>query len=558
LKKRLKAVDGLKEPAVLAHRLAELALIGSEGLFEFYADQDPKDSGHMIAMVDRGGMSLPDPDYYLKDDAKSKEIRTHYRDHIAKSLRLAGESSSRADKIADHILAFETELARYALKLDDRRDMEKRFHPMSLEELKKLAPSIDWMTYFSALGIQPPAKLNVVEPEFLRQLSVMLARTDADRLAGFLRYKLIHRVAYYLAGPLQKEDFSFWRAYLRGQKEMPPQWKYCTQIIADGMNEGLGQAYLASIPNAKEIRAKTQTMFAEIKRAFGEELNRLKWMDASTRAQAKKKLAKMGSKIGWPEKWRDYSKLTIEKGAFFRNELATTTFEVRRNLDKIGKPTDRSEWFMSVWEPNAYYADSNNEMVLPLGELVPPVFDPRFSDGANYASLGGSTIGHELTHGFDDAGKDMDADGNFVTWWSAKAKKAFDKQSECYTQQTESYEIRPGSDLKIRGKATLGENLADNSGVKLGLIVLKQRMKKRKPAAAFEGFNENQQFFLAYAQGWCTKTSEEKLRDQLLTDFHPPAEFRVNMVLANQPEFAQAFHCKIGTKMAPKHRCSLW
>jgi endothelin-converting enzyme/putative endopeptidase len=238
--------------------------------------------------------------------------------------------------------------------------------------------------------------------------------------------------------------------------------------------------------------------------------------------------------------------------------LAATEFETVRGLKKIGKPVDRTEWDMSVWEANAYYSAANNEMVLPLGELVPPVFDPHFSSGANLAALGGSTIGHELSHGFDDSGKDMDADGNFVTWWTKKSKQNFDKLSECYINQTESYDILPGSGLHIRGKASLGENLADNAGAKLGLIVLKGELKKRKGAKAFEGFDELQQYFLAWAQGWCTKTTDEQLREQLMSGYHPPPEFRVNMVLANQPEFAKAFHCKAGSRMAPKKRCALW
>lgn len=385
-----------------------------------------------------------------------------------------------------------------------------------------------------------------------------LAKIDAKDFRFWLKYALAHRSAYFIPGPLQAEDFAFWNIYLRGQKELPPPWKYCTQIVSDGMSEALGKAYVSSIPGSAEIRKKATAMFEQIRAAFKTDMKTLTWMDADTLAAGEKKLDKLGHKIGWPDKWRDYSKMQIEKNGFYSNELNATRFEEKRTLAKIDKPVDRSEWYMQAWAPNAYYADSNNEMVLPLGETVPPVFDPKFSDGANLASLGGSTIGHELTHGFDDAGKDMDADGNFVTWWTATAKKKFDDQSQCFIQQTEAYDIIPNSPLRIRGKATLGENLADNGGVKLAIMVMKDILKNRKPARQVAGFNEWQQFFLAYGQGWCMKVTDEALRDELLTNFHPPAEFRVNQVLANQPEFAEAFKCKAGARMAPQNRCAIW
>ncbi len=558
LKTRLQKIDLIQDAATLARTIAELELVGVQGLFDFESTQDPKDSSRVIANIDRGGMSLPDPDYYLKDDAKSVGIRKRYQEHIAKSLELVGEKSATAKAASVQILAFETDLAKHALKKDDRRDMEKLFHPMNFTELKAMVPAFDWDTYLKALSLAPPKKLNNNEPEFMKNLNLVLSKTKPQELIAFLKYKLIRRSAYYIPGPEQKEDFAFWRVFLRGQKELPPQWKYCTQTVAGNMSEALGQAYVASIKNSAEIRSKTKAMFNDIKLAFKRDLELLTWMDKPTRAAAQIKLAKMGSKIGWPAKWRDYAKVEISENSFYGNVLNANEFESRRDLAKVGKPTDRSEWYMSVWEPNAYYSASDNEMVLPLGELVPPVFDTKFSDGANYSSLGGSTIGHELTHGFDDSGKDMDAKGNYVTWWTPKSKQLFDSQSACYISQTEAWEIIPGSPLRIRGKATLGENLADNGGMKLGLAALKKIMQGRKPAPKFQEFDELQQFFLAYGQSWCMKVTDEQLRESLLSDFHPPAEFRVNAVLANMPEFAEAFQCKAGAKMAPIKRCSLW
>ena len=556
LKKKLRSLDNLKDRKSIAQHLAELDLIGGHELFEFTSDQDLKDSAQMIASVDRGGMSLPDPDYYLKDDSKSTEIREKYKNHIAAMFKLIGESEKNAKASSIKILAFETELAKHSMKKDDLRDTAKRFHPMDFAGLKALAPNIDWDTFVAGLGIAVPKKLNILEPEFIQSLSILLGSMSAEDLSNLLKFKLVHSSAYYLAGPLQQEDFNFWHKYLNGQNELPPRWKYCTQIIAGEMNEALGEAYVASIPNAKEIHDQTKVLFQNIKDSFGTDLKKLTWMDKKTKTEAEKKIAKLTSKIAYPDHWRDYTKLEIDDHSFFLNELRATEFETRRDLSKIGKPTDRTEWQMSVWEANAYYTSANNEMVLPLGELVPPVYDPLFSDAANYSSLGGSTIGHELTHGFDDSGKDMDADGNFVAWWTPTSKKQFESLSECFVKQTEAYEIIPGSKLRIRGKATLGENLADNGGLKLGLMALMQLPHRNTPK--FENFDEIQQYFLAYAQGWCSKISDEKLRDNLLTNFHPPPEFRVNSVISNRPEFAKAFHCKPGTPMAPKKPCSLW
>ena len=556
LKKRLKTLNEMNDKASIAKNIAQLSIVGTHTLFEFGSDQDLKDSSQTIAAVDRGGMSLPDPDYYLKDDAKSVEIREHYKTHIETMLKLVGESDKDASAIAVKILAFETELAKHSMKKDDLRDTAKRFHPMDFDGLKGLAPSIDWDTYVSTLGISAPKKLNVTEPEFMTALSALIGSMKAEDLANIFKFKLIHRSAYFLAGPLQQEDFNFWHKYLNGQNELPPRWKYCIQIIEGEMSEALGEAYVASIPNSKEIRDKTKVIFENIKSSFAANLKTITWMDQKTKTQAEKKLKKLSSKIAYPERWRDYSKLSTDPHTFYLNELHSTEFEVRRDLAKIGKPTDRSEWLMAVWEANAYYTNANNEMVLPLGELVPPVYDPHFSDAANYSSLGGSTIGHELTHGFDDSGKDMDSDGNFVSWWTPTSAKRFEERTQCFIKQTEDYDIIPGSKLRIRGKATLGENLADNGGLKLGLMALAKMKNHSTPA--FEEYDEMQQYFLAYAQGWCSKISDEKLRDSLLTNFHPPTEFRVNAVAANRPEFEKAFHCKAGSRMALVNRCAIW
>lgn len=558
VKGQLKEYDAINDAKTLAQVLGRFTLKGGSGFFELYPDQDLKDSNQVITFIDRGGMSLPDPDYYLKDDAKSKEVRKKFKEHVAKTLVIVGEAPKAAAATADKVLAFETELAKHSLKLDDRRDVEKLFHPMKYEEVKALVPAFEWDEYLKAMDLKTPKKININEPAFMKKVNEMLASANYADLVAHLKYRFARSAAYYVPGPLQNEEFRFWRAYLNGQKSLPPRWKYCTRIVAEDMNEALGQAYLASVPNAKEIRKGTEKMVEQIKTAFKAELDRLEWMDDKTRKEAHKKLKKVGGKIGWPDKWRDYGPMKIEAGPLINNLLAATEFETRRHLNKIDKKVDRSEWYMSTWEPNAYYTGSNNEMVLPLGETVPPVFDPKFNDGPNLAVLGGSTIGHELLHGFDDSGKDMDADGNFVTWWTAESKKKFEDMSQCYIKQTEAYPIMPGTKNFIRGKATLGENLADNGGVKLGILVMKELLKTRAMGPKWQEFDEMQQFFVAYAQSWCMKVTPQSARERLLTDYHPPAEFRVNQVIANQPEFAEAFKCKEGSRMAPKVRCSLW
>jgi putative endopeptidase len=559
IRARLRGFDSPGDRKRTAVRIADLHRMGNGAFFFFYNDQDPKDSNQVIAFADRGGAGLPDRDYYLKEDSKSKEIRARYHDHIARDMELVGESTAKARSTADIVLRFETELARHSLPLDERRDKVKLYHPITLAVLKALTPAIDWDTYFQELGISAPQKLNALEPDFLKFMNQLIEGAKPEELSSYLRYKLMERSAYYAGGALQAEDFKFWDAYLHGQKEPLPRWKYCTRAVEGGMGEALGETYVASVPGADTIRGKVGKMLAEIKLSFEENLGTLAWMDASTRESARKKVAKMKQKVGWPEHWRDYSGLQIDGKSFLANEFRALEFEELRNLRKIGHPMDHTEWSMFAWEPNAYYDGASNEMVLPLGELVPPVFDSRFSDGANYGSLGAGTIGHELTHGFDDEGKDLDADGNLAPWWTPKAKEMFETKSACFIRQTEAYEILPGSGLHIRGKATLGENLADNGGVKLALIALKRAMRLPRPVTpAFQGMSELQQYFVGYAQGWCLKETNESLRNELLSDFHPPAEFRVNAVFANQPEFAEAFGCQLGAKMAPKVRCSIW
>ena len=392
----------------------------------------------------------------------------------------------------------------------------------------------------------------------MKAVEGILRDSSPKDLARYLKWKLAHRSADFIDGPLQKENFAFWRAYLHGTRELPPRWKYCTQIIQGDMGQALGQAYRGKRPGCRAHplahRSHACPLQGGLWRGFGQArldgcLDARRCPEEARQDGAQARLARPLARL---------LEAFDRREAFYGNELAATAFENHRSFDKIGKPMDRTEWEILPWEPNAYYMASNNELVLPLGELVPPIFDPRSSDGANFGSLGGGTIGHELTHGFDDSGKDMDADGNFVGWWTPDSKARFEEKSACFVRQAESYDILPGSGARIRGKATLGESLADNGGIKLAIAALRKAAKGPGPTVSFEGMSELQQFFLGYAQSWCMKRTDQSLRDQLLSDFHPPEEFRVNAVLSNRPEFAEAFQCKPGARMAPKERCEIW
>jgi putative endopeptidase len=561
LERELAAVENLSDKSKLPQLLAHLHLGGTGALFAFGSGQDLKDSNSMIGFLDQAGMALPEPSYYFEKDKKSVEIRKRYIDHITKVLILIGQDKKMATQNAKIILAFETKLAEKAMSFDDRQNPAKINHPITRAALAQLTPAFNWNDYFTALGA-PVSALNINEPDFFARMNEVIASTSLKDLKTYLEWQLVNRSGSQVSFELDEENFEFWDKFLRGEKEMKPWWKRCTHEIEHKLGYALAEVYVKTI-DSEAIRARIDSMIHWIEDTFKQDLDSLSvskggWLDDSTKAEALKKLTKLKQKLGAPNKWRDYSSLHTEPVSFFANDWKIAEFETRRDLAKIGKPVDRQEWDMMPWEINAYYDPPKNEFVFPFGILQPPSFDLKASDGANLGAFGGGTIGHELTHGFDNDGRQYDSNGNVKDWWSEDTKKKFDEKGQCYINQANSYKIESVG-LSVDGKKSLTENLADQGGVKLGYAALLLAQSKRAPSAAWLGkYSENQQYWIAYAQSWCGKARPETLRQQIKTNPHPPEEFRVNGVIMNRPEFAHDFSCKEGSRMAPKLRCSLW
>jgi putative endopeptidase len=562
-KKRVNGIKGWKTKADFARLIAEMQLNGAGPLFSFGSTQDLDDSSRVIGDAGQGGIALGQRDYYVATDQKGKEILLAYKEHIAKILELNGEHVVAARLASDVILRIETELAKASYVMADQNDPSKTHHPMSAEELSRLAPHFDWATYFKTMGDKFTKHMNVDEPEFFGALDHILASTDKGDLDTYLSWQFLHSVASRLGGDFEKEDFRFWSAYLSGAKQMMPRWKICTRAVEGSLGYALAEAYVQTF-DGKGIKAKTEQMIDEIKSTFNADLTQLAkappegWMDAGTAAKASEKIGTIAQKVGGPEKWRDYHTLRTGNVSYLENSLCVNRFESRRDVAKIGKPVDRQEWGMMPWEINAYYDRSKNEFNFPFGILQPPSLDLKATDGANLGSFGGGTIGHELTHGFDNNGSQYDAKGNVKNWWSQETLSQFQAKSGCYVDQANQYNIKLVG-LNVNGKNTLEENLADQGGVKLGYVALDKELTTRPEGAVWAGkYSERQQYWIAYAQSWCTQITAENLRERMTTDVHPPAEFRVNAVVMNRPEFAHDFNCKPGAKMAPVNRCSLW
>jgi putative endopeptidase len=560
LKASLAEVDKLTAASELTPLLAKLHRNGTGAFFAFGSGTDLTDSNSVIGFLEQGGMGLPEPSYYFDKDAKSKEIRMKYVAHIGKILVLAGQNKKTAARNAKTILALETRLAEKAMPFDERQNPGKTNHPTRREELAKRAPAIDWDSYFSALSV-PASRLNVNEPEFLGHMSEVIRTTPVKDLKAYLAWQVASRNSSEVSPTFDQENFDFWAKYLHGQNQMLPRWKRCTQEIEHSLGYALAESYVKTV-DAQTIRSKIETMIHWIEQTFREDLEGLSgesgWLDSSTKTEALKKLAKLRQKLGAPEKWRDYSTLVTDPALFLASDLRIAEFEDQRDIAKIGKPVDRLEWDMMPWEINAYYDPPKNEFVFPFGILQPPSFDVRASDGANLGAFGGGTIGHEMTHGFDNDGRQYDADGNVKDWWTAETKKKFEERTQCFIHQADSYKVESVG-LNVDGKKTLPENLADQGGVKFGYAALKIAKGKHASADLWLGkYTESQQYWIAYAQSWCGKARPETVRQQIKTNPHPPEEFRVNGVLMNRPEFAKDFSCKEGSRMAPKVRCALW
>ncbi len=553
---RLARIDQTRTGRSLAETLAAMHQEQFSPAFRFRVDQDDKDSEHYIVQLAQGGLGLPEREYYLKTDAKSAELRAKYLAHVAKNFEFLGETPTQATAHAKTVMALETRLAKASMSMEELRDPNAVYHKMTPATLAKLAPGLAWNAYFRALGLGPVDKLLVRQPKFFKELGRMAQRVPATQWQAYLRWNLIRGTADYLNAAIDAEKFAFYGRTMQGTEVQKPRWKRVLAHTDDALGEALGKLYVARAfpPQAK---ARMDDLVKNILAALRGRIQKLEWMSEATKQQALTKVGTIRVKIGYPDVWRDYSKLQIDRGSFVLNGLAARRFEFQRNLNRLGKPLDRSEWLMTPPTNNAYYEPTLNEICFPAGILQPPYFDLEADDAVNYGNIG-ATIGHELTHGFDDQGRQFDAQGNLKDWWTPEDAKAFDARAELVVKQFDAFEPLPG--MHINGKTTLGENLADLGGLKIAFDAYQLSQQGKSPVGLIEGFTPEQRFFLGYAETWRLKHREEALRSRLMTDVHSPAKYRILGPLANMAEFFEAFGCKDGDAMkrAEKDRPSVW
>ena len=553
LEPMMKRIDGIKNAKTLIEEISNLQRQGISALFVFSAIQDFHDSNMVIANVDQGGLGMPDRDYYLKDDPKSVEIRKQYVAHVQKILELAGERPAEAAEDAKDVLKIETKLAKAAMDRTLRRDPHRRDHKMNLADLAALAPEFDFPFYLSSTQAPIRGGLNVGNPDFFKQVNRQLADTPLPQWKSYLRWRVLRATAPMLSRAFVDEDYQFNEHILRGQKEPRPRWKRCVTFTDDDLGEALGQLYVEQTFGA-EGKQRTLALVEALEKALKLDIQTLPWMTEATRQQALVKLAAIRNKIGYPDKWRDYSKLTITTGDALANSLHANEFEVQRQIDKIGKPVDRLEWVMTPPTVNAYYYPPRNEIVFPAGILQPPFYANTADDAVNFGGIG-SVIGHELTHGFDDQGRKYDAQGNLVDWWTAEDAKGFEERAGCIADEYSGFTAV--ADVKLNGKLTLGENTADNGGVRIAYMALMDRIAG-KDVAKIDGYTPAQRFFLSFAQLWCQNASDEEARRRAIIDPHSPGRWRVNGVTQNNSDFAKAFSCKAGQPMVSEKACRVW
>ncbi len=535
--------------------------------------QDAVDSSLMIVELRAGGLGLPDRDYYLKTDDRSVKLREQYLAYVTQMLVLSGESADKAKSDADAIMRIETALAKASLTRVERRDPHKTYHLMTVADLQQLAPALDWTAYFALQLQNPPqsggassqqltrvdtehlpfAKLNVSQPEFMKAVQAELTNEPLDALKAYLRFHLISATAPFLAHNIEQVNFDFYSKTLRGVAVEPPRWKTCVRAVDRALGEALGQEFVART-FSPQMKAQTQLMTEQIETAMGEEIKSLDWMSPETKTEALRKLHAIRNKIGYPANWRDYSTLEVKRDDYFGNVIRAYRFEDAREWHKLGKPVDLNEWGMTPPTVNAYFNPQMNDINFPAGVLQPPLYDPKLDDAPNYGNTG-STIGHELTHAFDDEGRQFDAKGNLRDWWTPADAKGFEERINCIRDQYAGYVVV--DDQHINSKLTSGEDVADLGGTLLGYIAW-QAQEKGKTLENIDGFTPDQRYFIGMAQWACENSRPEDLRVRTATDPHSPGFARVNGVVANMPEFQKAFSCKAGQPMVHTPTCRVW
>ncbi len=557
LQSELDRIAQLKSKAGLPPLLAHLHAIGVNAFFTMGSGQDYANSSAVITVYGAGGLGLPERDYYTRTDAKSVEQREQYLAHVQKILELAGEPEAKAAKDSHVVLELETRLAVASLTVTEQRDPQNLNHPTDIATLQKELPSFSIADYMTADDAPSSGKINDSEPKFMAAFNTLVAETPLDQIKVYLRWHLLHAFAgTSLPESFDHESWNFYAHILNGAQQQQPRWKRCTNRIDSELGDALGQIYVERyFPPAEKQRSLAMTL--AIERAMDKDIGDLDWMSPETKVRAKEKLHGVMNKIGYPDKWRDYSRLAIVRGDAVGNQIRSAEFEHARDLAKIGKPVDKEEWGMTPPTVNAYYDPQQNNVNFPAGYFQPPFFSGKEDDAANYGDMG-STIGHELTHGFDDEGRQFDATGNLKDWWTREDELKFTERADCMVKQYDAIESVPG--VHLNGKLTLGENLADLGGLWLAWIAWQEKATQAHldMTAKTEGYTPEQRFWIAYAQQWCTQTRPEQLRAAALTDPHAPDEYRTNAILQDLPEFARSFSCKAKQRMVSARPCRVW
>ncbi|QNF33672.1 M13 family metallopeptidase [Adhaeribacter swui] len=544
LKPYLDKVAAIRDVRTLLTTVAQFKKSGISGGFSFYVGQDDKKSTEYAIFLNQGGLGLPDRDYYLKEDDRSKDIRAEYVKHVKNLFALLGDDTTTAGKNAAKVMELETRLAKASRTRVELRDPQANYNKMTLAQLQKLTPSTDWNILLAQMGAKGVNEVIVGQPDFFKEFNSIVKSTPLRDWKTYLRWHLIHSTAPYLNKAFVEENFNFYGKVLSGTKALQPRWKRVLRTTDAAIGEAMGQLYVEKT-FTPEAKARALEMVKNLRDAFQEHVQTLDWMSETTKKQALVKLDAFAVKIGYPDKWKDYSALTITRGSYVVNVLHANEFEFNYNVNKLGKPIDRTEWGMTPPTVNAYYNPSMNEIVFPAGIMQPPFFDPKADDAVNYGGMG-AVIGHEITHGFDDQGRQYDAEGNLKDWWTQTDAEQFTKRADMVVSQYDAYEVLPA--VKVNGKLTLGENLADIGGLNIAYTALQKALagKKKEKIA---GFTPEQRFFLAWAQIWRVNATEQYFNQQVQTDPHSPGRFRTNGPVMNMPQFYEAFGCKPGDQM---------
>jgi putative endopeptidase len=556
LKPELDRIAAVKDKTALIDAIAELHLRGTRGLFSFYSSPDLHNADMVVGNLDQGGLTLPDRNYYIKDDAKMVEMRQHLVDYATQLFTLAGRPPEQAADSAKTVLRIETALAKASMDRTLRRDPKNRDHKMAREQAVALAPNFYLSRYFTAVGTPAFTELNVVNPDFFKDVNGLLDTESLDTLKVYVTWHLLDSAAPWLSKPWVDDNFKM-RQYLTGQAQNQERWKRCVDETDGDLGEALGQKYI-EVAFGADSKQRMLKMVDALEKSLDQDIAGLPWMTDDTKKQAKIKLDAIRNKIGYPDVWRDYSSLKVERGDLMGNILRANEFETRRRIAKISKPLDRKEWNMTPPTVNAYYSGSYNEIVFPAGILQPPFFDKTMDDAVNMGGIG-VVIGHELTHGFDDQGRKFDPQGNLRDWWTEQDGKEFEKRASCVADEYGSFVAI--DDLKLNGRLTLGENTADNGGARIALMALREMIaadKSGKAGEKIDGYTPEQRFFLGFGRVWCEKRRPELARMLVNTDPHSPGRYRVNGVVQNMPEFQQAWGCKVGQAMVRENACRVW